>query len=482
MPQPSRNLLAAATAYLPTLLVLALLGVIGWWGATHDWKLGGAEEEDKKPEQKAAAEEGNPLRPVKLASEEAADEAGIKVYPAEQQRVSAYVTANGEVDYDQRRLAQLASRVPGTVWSVEKQAGDAVDEGDVLALVSSVEVGKAKGDFLRSLVDYQLKSKLYERLQAAVTSVSERQVREAEAQMREARIRLFSDQQALLNLGLEVRLPEALQMGDEQAAQHLRGLGLPAVVLGRPTITNRLLAAALWSLPAQGLCPAAAGPAPQLLGAAGAVLTAPARGNQDILTSNLVPITSPFKGVVVRRDLVVGEQVSTRATHFSVADLDWVWVLLNVRLEDIPKIAMGQEMTFQTEGLRDEVPTGRLTWISAEVDDKTHTLAVRAQVRNPNGRLRPHSFGTGRILVDQRMAVTVPPEAVQTDVGPQGPTQLVFVRLSNATFEPRMVEVGLRGDKFIEIKGGLQVGEPVVVGGSHRLKSEMLKERISGED
>jgi cobalt-zinc-cadmium efflux system membrane fusion protein len=468
MPPSPRAALAAAGTYLPTLLVLALLGALGWWGATHDWKIGASKNQDEEKAAEAgpvtplraemsfglvagpaaadAATEAYLFRKISFDSADTVTEAGIETVAAERRPVTEYVTANGEVDYDQNRVAHLGSRVSGTVWSVEKNAGDAVARNDVLALISSAEVGKIKAEFLHSLVEYQLKTKLYERVREAAANVPERQVREAEAQMREAHIRLFGEQQALLNLGLEIHLGDALKMTDEEVVQHLRTLGVPASVLRagkRATLTNN---------------------------------------NRDTLTNNLVPITSPFDGVVVKRDLVIGEQVNTQAMHFTVADLSRVWIMLNVRLEDAAKVREGQEVTFRTEGLQEEAPAGKLSWISAEVDDKTHTLAVRAEVPNPNGRLRPHNFGTGRIVVSQRSAVTVPNDAVQADVGPAGPTRLVFVRTDENTFRPRRVQVGLRGEKFTEILSGVEAGEQVAVAGSHRLKGELLKDRISGED
>jgi cobalt-zinc-cadmium efflux system membrane fusion protein len=461
MPLSPRAALAAAGAYLPTLLVLALLGALGWWGATHNWMIGARKDDEEnaartEPGPTAADDDAEAYlsRRIPFDSEEAIAQAGIRTAPAERRSVTESITAMGEVDYDQNRVAHLGSRVSGTVWSVEKNPGDVVTRNDVLALISSAEVGKAKADFLHALVDYQLKSKLYERLQAAATSVPDRQVREAEAQVREAHIRLFGDQQTLLNLGLEIHLKSekgvkgALDMTDEEVVEHLRTLGVPRSVLSddsHTTLTNN----------------------------------DPAR-----LTNNLVPITSPFDGVVVKRDLVIGEQVNTTAMHFTVADLSRVWIILNVKLEHAAKVRLGQEITFRTEGFEDEAPAGKLTWISAEVDDKTHTLAVRAEVANPKGkgRLRPHNFGTGRIVIDQRSAVTVPNDAVQADAGPAGTKYFVFVRVPENTFQPRRVQVGLRGEQFTEIVSGVKAGEEVAISGSHRLKSELFKERISGED
>jgi cobalt-zinc-cadmium efflux system membrane fusion protein len=439
------SIVAAATAQVPTLLVLVVLGGIGWWGYTHEWKIprltGGPEEKtdekktDAKPPDAGGADA--PLPPVTLDSEEAADKAGITAVPAEGRQVAEYVTANGEVEFDQTSLAHLAPRAPGTVWSVEKQAalGHTVAPGTVLALVSAADVGRAKADFLQTLIQYQFRKTVLERAHSASAAIAERQVHEAEAAVQEARLRLFADQQTLLNFGFSLRLPDVLGMPDEKVVRHLRLLGLPDSVLqGRDTET---------------------------------------------LTSNLLPVTAPFEGTVVRRDAVVGETVTTATPLFTLADIRKVWIMLHVKLEDMGRLALGQEATFQAEGVREEVPSGKVAWISAEVDDKTHTLPVRIEVPNPAGRLRAHTFGTGRVLIRRRPGLTVPNDAVQRD----GEDTLVFVRESPTVYHPRRVKLGLRTpDGLTEVLKGVGAGEMVVTKGSFVLKSEMQKERIAGGD
>jgi cobalt-zinc-cadmium efflux system membrane fusion protein len=105
-------------------------------------------------------------------------------------------------------------------------------------------------------------------------------------------------------------------------------------------------------------------------------------------------------------------------------------------------------------------------------------VTVHAEVDNPDGRLRPNAFGTGRIILRERPdAVVVPSEAVQTD----GSTSLVFVRVSDTGFEARPVEPGLREGDLVEVSG-VRPGEEVVTTGSFALKSELLRERITGGD
>ena len=73
--------------------------------------------------------------------------------------------------------------------------------------MDAADVGKAKAEFLQALVQTRLKSKLMESYQAEAKSgtVSARSVLEVETALSEARIRLATAQQALVNLGMPVR-------------------------------------------------------------------------------------------------------------------------------------------------------------------------------------------------------------------------------------------------------------------------------------
>ena len=73
---------------------------------------------------------------------------------------------------------------------MEKQLGEPVKKGEVLALIDSGEVGKAKADFLQSLAQVDVKTAALARLQSASGAVSGGNVREAQAALREARRRL----------------------------------------------------------------------------------------------------------------------------------------------------------------------------------------------------------------------------------------------------------------------------------------------------
>jgi cobalt-zinc-cadmium efflux system membrane fusion protein len=448
MPMPARipKPLSILLAPLPTLLTLAVLGGVAWFGYQYDWKIpplkvllgqsdtSKAEEEKKEEESKAEGPDA-PLAPVKLDSEEMLKTAGVKVEAVKVQSVGEYVKANGEIDFDQNRYAHLSTRASGTAWSVHKNVGDKVKKGEVLALIAAPELAKVKNDLQQTLLLVDTRASLLDRMQTAGTSIPPQQIYSARASLREARIRLFSDQQSLQNLGLTVLADDLAKLNDEQVADRLRTLGIPDALL-------------------QQLDPAT-------------------------LTSNLLPMYAPFDSEVIKRDIVIGEMVNPTAPQFILADLSRLWIMLYVHLEDSARVREGQEVTFEQCEPNETMPSAKLKWISAEVDEKTHTVLARAEVPNPDGRLRPHTFGTARIQISQADRLTVPNAALQFD----GKSHVVFAAgESDTEFQPVRVKLGPIHDKFTEIVSGIQAGQRIATAGSHVLLSEMLKSRIGGED
>ena len=72
-----------------------------------------------RPENNAACK--NYRRPIQFASLEAVKKAGVDVALVDRQPIVESIAANGQITYDQTRFASLSSRLPGTVWHVEKK-------------------------------------------------------------------------------------------------------------------------------------------------------------------------------------------------------------------------------------------------------------------------------------------------------------------------------------------------------------------------
>lgn len=456
----TNNILKAVLGQIINLFVLSvLIGLLAWGHLTH-WKapkfsalLHQTEaEKTVQPAHDGGLSEPPPvsdvaaqpplLAPVRLSSKDSELKSGIELAVVENRPMTQEAIALGMVTYDQTRLAQLSSRVSGTVWSVQKNVGQPIKKGEVLAIIEALEVGKVKAEFLQAVVDAELKGLTLRRMRTVPSAISERQIREAEADEREARIRLFNAQQTLVNLGLPIRLEDVAGLHDEELVERVHFLGLP-----RSLIKNL---------------------------------------DPETTTANLIPLIAPFDGVIIGREIVTGELVDpSSGAQIVVADVSHMWIELDVRKGDATKIRRGQDVVFTVDGVPGEVRS-KIAWISTEVDSRTRTVQARLEVENPlthtgdsraEGQrlLRANMFGTAKILIHANpKALVVPSDAVQRD----GASFVVFVKTSDQTFQPRVVELGMTDDDFTEILSGVTAGETIAAAGSHVLKAEILKTRL----
>lgn len=378
-------------------------------------------------------------RHVQVASEETMRKLDIEPMLVRESAIIESIPVSGEVTYDQTRLARLSARLPGSVWQVDRHVGDAVRAGDVLALVDAADVGRAKSEFLQAFAQVELKSKLLEGMRNAGTGIlGARTLQEAEAALRESRIRLLSAQQTLVNLGLPIQADQLKDMSDDRLTDKLQFLGLPE------SLTSAL--------------------------------------DRKTTTANLLPIKAPLDGVVVGREAVAGEVVDTAKVLFTIADVRRMWLTLDVKLEDARHVALGQEVLFQPDGMTRKA-SGKIDWISTSVNEKTRTVKVRAGLDNREGKLRANTFGAGRIILrEEDNAVVVPSEAVQWE----GDCQVVFVRDKNFSaedapkvFHVRKVRTGAKTETETEIIAGLLPGEWVAARGARVLCAELLKNSMA---
>ena len=370
---------------------------------------------------------------VQFASVESVGKAGIRLETVEERPMPEFVRAPGEIQYGQDAVARLSARSPGIAWRILKGLGDWVRKGDVLALVACAEAGRARADLIQALATREARERTFKRIETSAESGfrTQGELQEAEASVHAARIQVMAAEQALRNLGLPVRAEDLTGLPDERLSEEVRFLGL----------TDEIRKA---------------------LG-------------KDATEGGLLPMVSPIEGVVVSREVVVGEAVDSTRTLFVVADTGRMCVALDVRLEDASRLSVGQDVIFRPDGDAGAAASGKVTWVGTAVDDRTRTVKARADLENPEGRLLAHTFGSARVKVRETPnAAVVPERAIQWE----GCCRIVFVRQTPEIFQPRKVRLGVRNGEFREILVGLVPGEVVVTEGSALLKSEILKSRL----
>jgi Cu(I)/Ag(I) efflux system membrane fusion protein len=112
---------------------------------------------------------------------------------------------------------------------------------------------------------------------------------------------------------------------------------------------------------------------------------------------------------------------------------------------------------------------GRVSLIDPEIDPATRTLALRVELANADGALRPGLYG--QVLLGDDTAVrrlAVPTSAVLDS----GRRRVVFVELATGRYEPRAVVLGAQSDGYSEVREGLVAGEVVVVAANFLIDAE----------
>ncbi len=198
-------------------------------------------------------------------------------------------------------------------------------------------------------------------------------------------------------------------------------------------------------------------------------------GTESVEALTRHELRSPVGGRVVEREFAVGEAVGETDVLFVVVDNSTMWLIADVYGRDLVRLRRGLPVLFTVDGLSGLSFQGTLNWISSQVDDRTRTVRVRADLSNEQGLLRANMFGLARIiLLDGAEVLSVPTEAVQTD----GCCQLVFVRQSDTVFQPRKVVLGSSANGFVEIRKGLREGDVIATTGTFLMKTEILKSNI----
>ncbi|MGH7559097.1 MAG: efflux RND transporter periplasmic adaptor subunit [Gemmatimonadota bacterium] len=189
-------------------------------------------------------------------------------------------------------------------------------------------------------------------------------------------------------------------------------------------------------------------------------------------------VSSPIAGVVVTRRATPGQIAGPSDTLFTVADLDPLWVELDLYEKDLGQVRAGQSLALTTTAFGDSTYEGKITYVGQIVDPETRTIKVRAEVANPGGTLRPGMFVTARIhgaVLPELL--TVPETAVQVLEG----RNVVFVPVGANRFRATPVTLGERfPDGRVAVTAGLRAGQRIVAEGSFSLKSELEKESFGG--
>jgi membrane fusion protein, heavy metal efflux system len=175
-------------------------------------------------------------------------------------------------------------------------------------------------------------------------------------------------------------------------------------------------------------------------------------------------IRSPADGIVITRDVVVGNLYDDDDTLLVIAPLDHLWVWGNVFESDLDLVDLGQSWEIQFPFLSHKLH-GKVEYISNRVDPGTHAVRIRTSIQNREGRLKSDMLVRGMLEIPPTPGRTVIP---RTALVVADGNYYVFVQVAGRIdkFERRRVEIAQEKDDHVVIEHGMRAGEDVVYVGS----------------
>jgi HlyD family secretion protein len=189
-------------------------------------------------------------------------------------------------------------------------------------------------------------------------------------------------------------------------------------------------------------------------------------------------ITSPIDGVVLSRDVQMGDAVSsilvlgsTATLVMTLGDTHQVYVKGKVDESDIGKVYLGQAARIKVQSFRDRTFTGHVTKIAPLGVEKDNVTTFEVQIsidnpgtpQNPAGELKANMTANAEIVLEEHKNVlTIPDQAVLYDKDRNASVQVPDAHGKDGR-RSIPIKVGLSNGSRVEVLAGLHTGDKVVL-------------------
>lgn len=180
---------------------------------------------------------------------------------------------------------------------------------------------------------------------------------------------------------------------------------------------------------------------------------------------NELTIKAPFDGVLGFREISVGAYVKAGDIITSLDDLSLVKVDFSVPERFYTTMAIGQTVEADSVAYQGQSFIGKIASIDPRIDPITRTVKVRAEISNPEFKLRPGMLL--HIKVERRVDTVL--QVPESAIIPIEDKHFVFVAIDGKA-QRKTVTVGRRKPGVVEVTSGLVDGESVVVEGALKLR------------
>ena len=173
-------------------------------------------------------------------------------------------------------------------------------------------------------------------------------------------------------------------------------------------------------------------------------------------------LRAPFSGQIGLREVSVGDYVSVGQDLVRLVRLDPIEVDFSVPESVMGQVRNGQKVAVSVDAFPGESFTGEVVAIDPVVDPNSRSARVRAQVPNPDARLRPGQFARLQLDTgsDRADALLVPEQALMQE----GDTRFVYTVVDGKAHKTP-VKTGTRVPGNVQVLEGLKPGDVVITAG-----------------
>ncbi len=473
---------------VPVFFLLGMMAV-GWFmvhelettGKSHAMEEGGSAEQSGESVNLVTLSDG------KLRS------ANIKIEPVQLRMVQHHHLVPGRIRYDDEKQINLKTPVNGILIDVLKKPGDRVQQGDLLAVINSSEIGQARADVLKRRSELKIVTRTYDREKKIADNLehlfvelnNNKSISDVEKSFADMTLGMYR-QQILAAYSKDILAKTLIKK-----IQPLANTGSVSGRLIRERESDQQIASAAY----RAICDQAkfscvqtkmqaesdVADANRRLRIARQYLETMLGYREEVsesIPANLLSrleIRAPFAGSIETRSFARTERVVRSDSLFILADTSTLYVAADLRENDWPAVGIkpGQIINFQVPAISDHAFSAKVHYVGREVSTASNSIPLIAVVDNSDRKLRPGMFVRVAVPLGKRQEkLAVRPASIVQ----HNNEQFVFVAISDNQFQQVKISTGIASQEWVEITNGLQAGQQVVIEGVFLLKSELLLE------
>jgi membrane fusion protein (multidrug efflux system) len=188
----------------------------------------------------------------------------------------------------------------------------------------------------------------------------------------------------------------------------------------------------------------------------------------EVVQANLAEtqIKAPFSGVLGQRNISVGAYVRAGQMLTTLDDIATIKLDFAVAERHLPSLSVGQKVFASSVAYPGETFNGEIFSVDSRVDPVTRSIAVRTKIDNADNKIKPGMLLTvtlqkallDTLVLDEKALVPIEDK------------QYVYVVEADKVVQ-KAVQIGARQPGKVQILGGLNAGEEVIVQGTLRVRN-----------